>query len=88
MPTNIAFPDYVFASNYKLMPLKDVEDYVIKNKHLPNIPSAKEVEKEGINLSELQIKQMEKIEDIYLYIIELKKENDELKKRIDLLEQN
>ncbi len=86
MPVGIAFPDYVFSEKYKLMPLKDVEAYVKHNMHLPNIPSAAVVETDGINLSELQIKQMEKIEDIYLYLIELKKENEELKNRIIALE--
>lgn len=86
MPVSITFPDYVFAPNYRLMPLKEVEAFVKENKHLPNIPSAKDVENDGINISELQIKQMEKIEDIFLYIIELKKENEALKKRIDILE--
>ena len=82
MPTNITFPDYVFEKNYKLMPLNEVELFVNKNKHLPNIPTAKEVEANGINISELQVKQMEKIEELYLYIIELKKENEDLKQRM------
>jgi cytoskeletal protein CcmA (bactofilin family) len=86
MPTTITFPDYVFAKNYKLMPLAEVENYVTANKHLPNIPSAKEVETNGINLADLQIKQMEKIEELYLHLIELKKENEALKTRIESLE--
>jgi hypothetical protein len=76
-----AFPDYVFASNYKLMPLEDLETFIEKNKHLPNIPPASVVEDEGGNLGELARLQMEKIEELTLYIIQLKKEIEDLKKR-------
>jgi hypothetical protein len=86
MPTNINFPDYVFAKNYRLMSIADLSYYVTENKHLPNIPSAKEVEKNGINVSEMQIKQMEKIEEAFLYIIQLKEENELLKARLSVLE--
>lgn len=76
------WPDYVFAKNYKLMPLEKVENYVNANEHLPGIPSAKELSSNdfSLNLAEMQSKQMEKIEDIYLYLIEMKKEIDLLKK--------
>ena len=86
MPTNITFPDYVFAKTYKLKTITELDEYIQQHKHLPNIPSAKEVEKEGINIAELQIKQMEKIEEAFLYIIQLKKENEELKERLNKLE--
>ncbi len=86
MPVNISFPDYVFDKNYKLLTLKEVENYISKNKHLPNIPSAKEVETDGINVADMQVKQMEKIEELFLYLIELKKENEALKNRIVNLE--
>lgn len=86
MPTSITFPDYVFEKNYKLQSLKSLESFIKANKHLPNIPNAAEVEKNGINVAELQIKQMEKIEEAFLYIIQLKKENEELKKRVEKLE--
>jgi hypothetical protein len=88
MPANIAFPDYVFEKNYKLLPINEMESYIVANKHLPNIPSAKTVEQEGINLGEMQVKQMEKIEEAFLYIIQLKKENEELKNRLAILENN
>ncbi|MFP5470504.1 MAG: hypothetical protein ACLGGV_02835 [Bacteroidia bacterium] len=58
--TKDKFPDYVFEPNYKLMPLYDVEAYIKEHKHLPNIPTAKEVAEEGLNVEQLQIKQMEK----------------------------
>jgi hypothetical protein len=72
--------DYVFAEDYNLMSLYDVEKYIKKNQHLPNIPSAKELVKEGLDLGEMQAKQMEKIEELTLYMIEMKKEIDSLKK--------
>jgi hypothetical protein len=75
-----AWADYVFANDYKLKPLSEVEAYVKENKHLPNIPSASELVNDGLNLGEMQAKQMEKIEELTLYMIEMKKEIDTLKK--------
>jgi hypothetical protein len=74
------FPDYVFSKEYKLMSLNSLENYIAENHHLPNVPSAKEIEANGANLGELAKIQMEKIEELTLYIIELKKEVEELKK--------
>jgi len=72
----VAIPDYVFAKDYKLMALADLEKYIMQNKHLPNIPSASEYEAKGeLDLRELQLKMLEKIEELTLYILELKREN-------------
>lgn len=68
-----SWPDYVFDNNYKLEPLANVEKFINQNKHLPNIPSAKEVEKSGIELGEMNRKLLEKIEELTLYIIEQNK---------------
>jgi len=73
------WPDYVFNNQYKLRGLNEVEDFIKKNNHLPGIPSAKEVESNGVNVGEMQKLQMEKIEELTLYIIELKKEVEKLK---------
>jgi hypothetical protein len=73
------WPDYVFAKNYKLKPLDELENYINQNKHLPNIPAAQTVEKEGLEVGEMQRRMMEKIEELTLYIIDLKKEIDGLK---------
>jgi hypothetical protein len=73
------WPDYVFAENYKLPELKEVENFIAKNNHLPGIPSAKTIEANGINVGEMQKLQMEKIEELTLYIIDLKKEIEKLK---------
>ncbi|MFY8165783.1 MAG: hypothetical protein ACOVJ8_04255, partial [Sediminibacterium sp.] len=72
--------DYVFAKDYKLMPLKEVEKYVAENKHLPNVPSAKEIDEKGQGIGSLQIVQMEKIEELYLHLIELSKKVEKLEK--------
>ncbi len=63
--------DYVFAPGYRLTPLKDVAKFVEKNHHLPNVPSATEVVKNGVDLAAMDAKLLEKIEELTLYIIEL-----------------
>lgn len=70
---NANWPDYVFSDNYKLPSLHEIEKFIADNKHLPNIPSAKEVEKSGIELGEMNRKLLEKIEELTLYIIEQNK---------------
>lgn len=74
------WPDYVFGDHYQLLPLADLESYIRQKRHLPNIPSAEEVEKDGITVGDMQKRTMEKIEELTLYIIDLKKQIDELKK--------
>lgn len=65
------FPDYVFESEYPLLSLDALRDYITENRHLPNVPSADEVADCGIGLGELSIRQMEKIEELTLYILQL-----------------
>jgi hypothetical protein len=74
-----AWSDYVFNRGYKLMPLDSVERFITANKHLPGIPSADEVNKNGINVGVAQANLLAKIEELTLYTIQLKKEIDELK---------
>jgi hypothetical protein len=81
-----AWPDYVFASDYKLLPLNELEASINKNKHLPNIPSAAEVDKKGITLGEMNRKLMEKVEELTLYVIELNKKNEVLAQKVQALE--
>lgn len=78
----LPFPDYVFEKNYDLKELKEVEHFIKKNEHLPNMPSAKDVEKNGIGLGELTRLQQEKIEELTLYIIELEKRMSKLERSI------
>ncbi len=74
-----SWPDYVFDTKYKLSSLYELEKFIKENKHLPNIPAASEIEANGLELGEMQKKMMEKIEELTLYVIELKKELDVLK---------
>lgn len=75
------FPDYVFDNDYKLMPLSDLNTYLKTNKHLPNINSAAEYAKEdGVDIGELQLKMLEKIEELTLYILQQEKRIAELEK--------
>jgi hypothetical protein len=83
-----AWPDYVFSNTYQLMPLDELEKSIEKNKHLPNIPAAAVVEKEGIKLGEMNKKLMEKVEELTLYIIDINKKNELLQKRVQKLENN
>ncbi|WP_158800260.1 hypothetical protein [Pedobacter sp. L105] len=64
------WPDYVFDKNYHSMPLNEVEQYIKSNKHLPDMPSAKQVDKEGIELGEMNKKLLKKIEELTLYLVD------------------
>ncbi|MBL7727699.1 MAG: TMF family protein [Dinghuibacter sp.] len=79
--------DHVFHKNYQLMPLEEVEQFIQQNKHLPNIPSADEMVKEGNDLGKTDAKLLEKIEELTLYLIALKKQNEKLEKEVELLKQ-
>ena len=81
-----SWPDYVFGDNYQLMPIEDLEKSIRENKHLPNIPAAAVVEKEGISLGDMNKRLMEKIEELTLYIIDLNKKNNALTERVQQLE--
>lgn len=75
-----SWPDYVFGDNYRLKPLGEVEQYIQQNRHLPNIPAAAELEKNGMEVGDMQKRMMEKIEELTLYIIDLQKQVEQLKK--------
>jgi len=79
-PKATPWADYVFDKNYVLPSLGDLAAFIKENKHLPGIPTAAEVEKNGIDLGATQAKLLEKIEQLTLYTIELQKQIDELKK--------
>ncbi len=82
----VGWSDFVFADNYKLMPLEQLEKHIKEEKNLPGIPTEKEVAENGVKVGEMQAKLLEKVEELTLYVIELKKENEKLQKRIDALE--
>lgn len=74
-----AWPDYVFSDNYKLPSLAELREYIKTNQHLPEIPSAAEVEKEGLDLEEMNRKLLQKVEELTLYMLELDRQNRQLK---------
>lgn len=84
--TSAGWADFVFQDNYKLPPLEAVEAFISENKHLPGIPSEKEVLSKGVNVGDMNTKLLQKIEELTLYMIELKKENDVLKSQMSYLQ--
>jgi hypothetical protein len=79
------WPDYVFDDSYKLTNLSDLEQSILKNRHLPGIPSAREIEENGLLLGDLQKKMLEKIEELTLYMIRQNKKIEALESEIDRL---
>jgi len=75
-------PDYVFEPTYNLKPLAEIETYIKENKHLPEVPSAKEMEKNGVQLGEMNMLLLKKVEELTLHLIEQNKEIKELKNEI------
>lgn len=86
--SNVGWADYVFKNDYKLQSLAEVESFIKQNGHLPNMPSAHEIETNGLPLASISTKQQEKIEELTLYLINQKKEIDELKKLVQQLVAN
>lgn len=81
-----SWPDYVFNKNYSLKPLSEVEQYIKTNEHLPDIPSASKVKEEGLNLGEMNVKLLQKIEELTLYLIEKDKQVTDLQERMKIVE--
>ncbi len=77
--------DYVFAKDYKLMSLGQLEQYIKEHNKLPDLPTEAEAIEKGVNIGDMQTILLKKIEETTLYLIELKKENDELKKANEAL---
>ncbi|MCW3789220.1 hypothetical protein [Plebeiibacterium sediminum] len=82
------WPDFVFCEDYRLKDLTDVEAYIKEHKHLPEIPSAKDMEESGINLAEMNKLLLQKIEELTLYTIELEKRDREKVDQIDKIEES
>lgn len=81
-----SFPDYVFDKDYKLAPLAEVEQYIQANQHLPGIKSACEYEEAGtVDMGELQLKLLEKVEELTMYTIQLQKDNAKQQQEIEAL---
>ena len=79
-------PDYVFEKDYDLISIAEVEQFINTEGHLPKVPSAKELERDGLNLKEMNLKLLEKIEELTLYIIEQNKELKQVNQRLNTLE--
>ena len=74
--------DYVFDKDYKLPQLNEVKEYIAKNHHLPGVPSAADVSCDGIDLGSMDATLLKKIEELTLYVLELKKENEDIRMQI------
>ena len=76
-------PDYVFEKNYNLPTLEEIKTYIDRNKHLPEVPSAAEMEKNGVKLGEMNMVLLKKVEELTVYVIEQQKDINYLRKKLD-----
>lgn len=83
-----SWPDYVFTKDYNLMPLDKIDEYVKTYGHLPGMPSQKVVLEKGVDIGKTTVSLLEKVEELTLHVIELKKENDRLKEKVENLALN
>lgn len=83
---DISVPDYVFEPDYELRSLKETKEYISENKHLPEIPSAAEIGENGIDLGDMNMRLLKKIEELTLYQIELLEKVEELQSKVEKLE--
>jgi hypothetical protein len=81
------WPDFVFKPNYDLMPINEIENFIINNNHLPSIPTEDEVKEKGVYLGELNAKLLQKVEELTLYIIEQNKKIENLQNQINELKE-
>lgn len=84
--TDIAVPDYVFEPEYKLNTLEEIEGYIKENKHLPEIPSAKQIKEEGLDVAAMNLLLLKKIEELTLHLIEKDKMMKQVVDRLEKLE--
>jgi hypothetical protein len=76
--TSTGWSDYVFAPDYRLMPLRDVATFIRENRHLPDIPSEAEVKEKGVSVGDMQSKLLAKVEELTLHMIQADKRNERL----------
>jgi len=84
---DISVPDYVFEPDYDLPALDEIEAYIKEHKHLPEIPSAKDIEMEGLNLAEMNLLLLKKVEELTLHLIQQEKKIGSQDRKIERLEQ-
>lgn len=75
------WPDYVFEEGYKLRTIEEVEEYINTHNHLPELPSAEQIDEEGVDLEEMNKLLLKKVEELTLYIIDMKQELNALKSK-------
>lgn len=80
--------DHVFGENFRLRPLSEVEQFVRENKHLPDVTPAAEIQADGLQVGKVMTEMMQKIEELTLYVIELKKDNDAMRVYLNTLEKS
>lgn len=85
---NVPGPDYVFEPDYKLLSLEQIQQYIQQNKHLPEVPSAKEMEQNGISVSDMNMLLLKKVEELTLHVIELSNRNKALELRVAEIAEN
>ena len=78
--------DYVFKEGYQLPTLNEVKQHIEENKHLPDMPTETEVKENGVNLGEMQVKLLQKIEELTLYVIQQNEKIQTLETKIKKLE--
>jgi len=83
-----SWADYVFADNYELKPLHEVESFINENKHLPDVPSADEVVKDGIDVAAMNAKLLQKVEELTLYMIQQQKQMEQQQREIEALKKH
>ena len=85
--TNVSpWPDHVLRPGFRLQPLSEVNTYIQKHHHLPDIPSEAEVKEEGVSVGEMQVKLLAKVEELTLHMIQQERENKKLRERLAQLE--
>jgi len=84
--TNIEVPDYVFDPTYQLPKLSAIEEYVKTHRHLPEIPSANEIQKDGVDLTQMNLTLLKKVEELTLHAIDNEKKRKELEDKVLQLE--
>ena len=82
---NTTGADFVFSDDYQLRPLSEVKAFITKNKHLPEIKSAQEMQENGVSINELQTQLLQKIEELTLYILQQEETIQELRQEVEQL---
>ena len=80
------WPDYVFEKGYPLLPLESVEAFIREHGHLPDVPPARAVHEQGLAVGEFQARLLRKVEELTLYLLDLRARNESLQRRVDELE--